>query len=136
MKKDKINFTVHRITALGRNSNYMTTGRILTELRKEKEIGQKELAVDLNVSVGTVSNYENDVHSPDLSTLCKLADFFGVTTDYLLGRTSYRKDPIVLNRRVSDRYTITDIVNTMLTFESSTIDHLMDYARYLQTQQS
>ena len=87
MKKDKINFTVHRITALGRNSNYMTTGRILTELRKEKEIGQKELAVYLNVSVGTVSNYENDVHSPDLSTLCKLADFFGVTTDYLLGRT-------------------------------------------------
>ena len=68
----------------------MTTGRILTELRKEKEIGQKELAVYLNVSVGTVSNYENDVHSPDLSTLCKLADFFGVTTDYLLGRTVQR----------------------------------------------
>lgn len=113
----------------------MTTGRILTELRKEKEIGQKELAVFLNVSVGTVSNYENDVHSPGLATLCKIADFFGVTTDYLLGRTSYRKDPAVLNRRVSDRYTITDIVNTMLTFESSTIDHLMDYARYLQTQQ-
>lgn len=113
----------------------MTTGRILTELRKEKEIGQKELAVFLNVSVGTVSNYENDVHSPDLATLCKIADFFGVTTDYLLGRTSYRKDPAVLNQRVSDRYTITDIVNTMLTFESSTIDHLMDYARYLQTQQ-
>lgn len=72
----------------------MTTGRILTELRKEKEIGQKELAVYLNVSVGTVSNYENDVHSPDLSTLCKLADFFGVTTDYLLGRTSsHRAEP-------------------------------------------
>lgn len=114
----------------------MTTGRILTELRKEKEIGQKELAVYLNVSVGTVSNYENDVHSPDLSTLCRLADFFGVTTDYLLGRTSYRKDSAVLNLRVSDRYTVTDIVNTMLTFESGTIDHLMDYARYLQTQQS
>ena len=62
----------------------MTTGRILTELRKEKEIGQKELAVYLNVSVGTVSNYENDVHSPDLSTLCKLADFFGVSVNYLL----------------------------------------------------
>lgn len=114
----------------------MTTGRILTELRKEKEIGQKELAIYLNVSVGTVSNYENDVHSPDLFTLCRLADFFGVTTDYLLGRTSYRKDPAVLNLRVSDRYTITDIVNTMLTFESGTVDHLMDYAKYLQAKQS
>ena len=113
----------------------MTTGRILTELRKEKEIGQKELAVYLNVSVGTVSNYENDVHCPDLSTLCRLADFFGVTTDYLLGRTSYRKDPAVLNLRVSEHYTVTDIVNTVLTFESSTVDHLMDYARYLQTKQ-
>lgn len=113
----------------------MTIGKILTELRKEREIGQKELAAYLNVSVGTVSNYENGVHFPDLMTLCRLADFFGVTTDYLLGRTSYRKDPAVLNRRISDQYTIADLVNTVLTFENSSVDHLMDYARYLQWRQ-
>ena len=54
----------------------MTTGEILAELRRDKNIGQKELATFLRVSVGTVSNYENDVHAPDLRTLCRLADFF------------------------------------------------------------
>lgn len=111
----------------------MTIGTVLTKLRKEKNVGQKELAAHLNVSVGTISNYENGVHFPDLTTLCRIADFFCVTTDYLLGRTEYRENPVILNQRVSDLYTVTDIVNTVMSFESSSdIDHLMDYAKYLQ----
>ena len=64
-----------------------SVGQRLSQLRKERELGQKELAALLNMSIGTISNYENNVHAPDLATLCKLADFFQVTTDYLLGRT-------------------------------------------------
>lgn len=111
----------------------MKTGGILTQLRKEKDVGQKEIAAYLNVSIGTVSNYENNVHAPDYATLCRLADYFGVTTDYLLGRTSYRSDPQVLNRRVSNEYTVTDIINTVLTLDGSTVNHLMEYAKFLQT---
>lgn len=111
----------------------MKTGGILTQLRKEKDVGQKEIAAYLNVSIGTVSNYENNVHAPDYVTLCRLADYFGVTTDYLLGRTSYRNDPQVLNRRVSNEYTVTDIINTVLTLDGSTVNHLMEYAKFLQT---
>lgn len=111
----------------------MTTGAILTQLRKEKDIGQKEIATYLKVSVGTISNYENNVHSPDLAMLCRLADYFGVTTDYLLGRTAYRNDPKILNQRISDEYTVTDIINTVLTFDSGTVNHLMEYAQFLQT---
>ena len=44
-------------------------GETLATLRKEKGLGQKQLAALLNMSVGTVSNYENNVHSPDLATL-------------------------------------------------------------------
>lgn len=62
---------------------------ILTSLRQERGIYQKEIAVYLKVSVGTISNYEKGIHQPDLDTLCRLADFFGVSTDYLLGRTTY-----------------------------------------------
>lgn len=54
-------------------------------LRKKMDIGQKELAAFLNVSVGTISNYENGVHSPDMETLIRIADFYDVSTDYLLG---------------------------------------------------
>lgn len=111
----------------------MATGDILAQLREEKDVGQKEIAAYLQVSIGTVSNYENNVHSPDLTTLCKLAEYFGVTTDYLLGRTSYRGDPSVLNRRLSREYTVTDIVNTVLSCDSGTVDHLMEYAEFLKT---
>lgn len=54
-------------------------------LRKKMDIGQKELAAFLNVSVGTISNYENGVHSPDMETLVKIADFYDVSIDRLLG---------------------------------------------------
>lgn len=60
----------------------------LTYLRESKGVYQKELASYLKVSIGTVSNYETGVHAPDLSTLSKLADFYDVSADYLLGRTS------------------------------------------------
>ena len=60
----------------------------LTLLRENREIYQKELASYLKVSIGTVSNYEKGIHEPDLETVCRLADFYGVSTDYLLGRTS------------------------------------------------
>ena len=111
----------------------MNTGEILAELRQEQNIGQKELAAYLNVSIGTISNYENNVHSPDLATLGRLADFFGVTTDYLLGRTAFRSDPQILNQHVSKDYTVTDIINTVLTLDSSTIEHFMEYAKFLQS---
>lgn len=47
----------------------MTTGAILNQLRKEKDICQKEVARHLKVSIGTISNYENNVHFPDLDML-------------------------------------------------------------------
>lgn len=107
-------------------------GQILAKLRKENGLAQKELAALLNLSVGTISNYENGVHSPDLSTLCKLAEFYHVTTDYLLGRTEYRFDPLSLNRRIFKEYTVLDIVDTILACEQTgSVDALLEYARFL-----
>ena len=57
----------------------------LKQLRDKKGIGQKELALYLHCTVGTVSNYESGTHCPDLDTLSRIADFYGVSTDYLLG---------------------------------------------------
>ena len=57
----------------------------LRELRKEKGITQKELAEQMNVAVSTVTRWELDVQEPDYLTLAKLAMYFGVSSDYLLG---------------------------------------------------
>lgn len=107
-------------------------GETLESLRKEKELGQKQLAALLNLSVGTVSNYENGVHSPDLLTLCRLAEFFGVTTDYLLGRTDYRCPPEVLDRYITKDYTAQDIVNTVLSLDKGSQLSIVNFVKYMK----
>ena len=59
----------------------------LRQLRKEKNISQLKLAFDLNMNQNTISRYENLEREADYDTLIKLADYFGVSVDYLLGRT-------------------------------------------------
>ena len=113
----------------------MEVGQIITKLRKENNCGQKELAAELNLSVSTISNYENGVHYPDYVTLCKIADHFGVTTDYLLGRTGYRYDPRKLNEPVTEKYQLQDYVDTMLDIDMKYRDSVMLYALFLKDQQ-
>ena len=59
----------------------------MKELRKAKKISQLKLAMDLNMNQNTVSRYENMEREADYKTLILIADYFGVTLDYLLGRT-------------------------------------------------
>ncbi len=65
-----------------------TFGQILRELRLEKEIGQEQLASEIHVSKGIISLWENGLREPVMSNLIALADYFGVTIDYLTGRES------------------------------------------------
>ena len=113
----------------------MNFGQILTDLRIEKGIYQKELAVYLNVSIGTISNYENGVHYPDLTTLCQIADYFNVTTDYLLGRTRYQHDPDTLNHSLAKDYTVADLVNTTLELSPKNVHDMLDYVALLKMRQ-
>ncbi|MGG3210594.1 helix-turn-helix transcriptional regulator [Geobacillus stearothermophilus] len=62
-------------------------GDRLRKLRQEKKLTQEELGKKINVTKVSISGYENGNRTPDTETLQKLADFFNVTTDYLLGRT-------------------------------------------------
>lgn len=73
-------------------------GQKLKELRKEKKMKQKELAQILNVRNTTVSAWEVGDNEPDLATLIRIAKFFNVTTDYLLGledEAGYTRNNIV-----------------------------------------
>ncbi len=58
----------------------------IKELRKEKGIKQIELCKVLGISQGNLSNWENGVYEPDKSSLVKMADYFDVSVDHLLGR--------------------------------------------------
>ncbi len=60
----------------------------LKNIRKEKNFTQDDVANYLNVKRQTYSAYERGVSTPDAITLNRLATFFGVSTDFLLGSTS------------------------------------------------
>lgn len=71
----------------------MTFSQILRNLRREKDITQKELGEAIGKSNRVISYYENeqsDSNLPDSETLSKIAKFFGVSVDYLLGIADQR----------------------------------------------
>jgi len=59
----------------------------IKNLRKNLGITQKQLADKLSVANSTLSYWEQGKYEPDHRNLFALADYFGVTTDYLLGKT-------------------------------------------------
>lgn len=111
----------------------MNFGQILRELREERGIYQKELASYLNVSISTISNYENGVHFPDLDVLCQIAEFFNISTDYLLGRTQYQYDIKMLNQSLTSEYTVTNLINTIIELPGREKESLLEYVEYLKT---
>ena len=64
--------------------------RILTLLRKERGITQKEAAQSLGISQALLSHYEKGIRECGLEFLVRVADFYGVSCDYLLGRSADR----------------------------------------------
>lgn len=65
-----------------------TFGMRLGRIRKENNYTQETIANKLNVTAQAVSKWENDITSPDIDTLIKLADIFNITIDELVGRAS------------------------------------------------
>ena len=59
----------------------------LRELRKERNVSQQKLAQALGVSRSTVAMWETGPNQPDYETLLRIADYFEVSTDYILERT-------------------------------------------------
>lgn len=62
-------------------------GRIITNLRKNKGLSQKDAASELGISQALLSHYEKGIRECGLSFLVRTADFYEVSVDYLLGRT-------------------------------------------------
>lgn len=65
--------------------------RIITFLRKERGLSQKQVAADLGISQALLSHYEKGIRECGLDFLVKAAEYFEVSCDYLLGRTVQRR---------------------------------------------
>ena len=67
-------------------------GQTIRDLRKQRKMSQTELAKILHVSQQTVTAWETGKAEPSSSAISSLADYFNVTTDYLLGRPEKKDD--------------------------------------------
>ena len=79
---------MNKIEVSSMNSDFP---RIITFLRKERGLSQKQVAQDLGISQALLSHYEKGIRECGLDFLVRAADYFEVSTDYLLGRTVQRK---------------------------------------------
>ena len=59
----------------------------IKELRKQKGISQVKMAIDLNTNQNTISRYETGEREPSIAELIRIAEYLGVSLDYLVGRT-------------------------------------------------
>ena len=59
----------------------------IKELRKSRHISQLKMAMDLNMTQNTLSRYETGDREPGINQLIRIADFFHVSMDYLIGRS-------------------------------------------------
>jgi len=75
---------------------------ILSSLRKERGLSQRQAAADLGVSQALLSHYENDAREPKLEFVVKACDYYDVPADYMLGRNKERRSgPSQLARAIS-----------------------------------
>ncbi|WP_159882543.1 helix-turn-helix domain-containing protein [Paenibacillus puerhi] len=73
-------------------------GNRIAALREKQAMTQEELSIKLDISRASLSHYEKNRREPDYDTLVKIANFFKVSIDFLLGRT---EDPdMVLDSEV------------------------------------
>ena len=60
----------------------------LAALRRRSGRSQRQVAAELGISQALLSHYENGTREPGLDFLCRACDYFGVSADYLLGRSA------------------------------------------------
>lgn len=99
----------------------------IRELRKAKKVTMKELGNMIGVAESTMSLYETGKRKPDPETLSRLADYFNVSVDYLLGRDEGQSQtsPSPADRQRRD-------VEAMLrAMSEADLEKVYDYARFI-----
>lgn len=103
----------------------------LRKTRKERNLTMKEVGIAIGVGESTISQYETGKRQPDQKTLLKLADYFGVTVDYLLGRATDPERDEKPPLHIPDKYK-----DVLVAFEGGpddlTQDDIDDVVKYIE----
>lgn len=105
----------------------MFPGERIKELREEKGLTKALLSHQIHVSRSSMSEYEKGVTQPSMSVLLQMADFFDVSLDYLMGRTTIRSTFQKLESQLETRSGMVpvDVVFTLNSDEKEAVGLLL-----------
>lgn len=113
----------------------------LKELRNKKKLTQQDMADFLGISRQGYGKYEDGKSEPDHNTLVKLANYFGVTTDYLLGHDlevnddDKRKAAII--EKIKTEFPDADLMfNDLASFTADDMQDVYDYIKFKKSQKN
>ncbi len=102
----------------------------LKELRKENGLKRSEFAKALNIPATTIANYENETREASYETLIVFSEFFNVSIDYLLGKTS---DYVAAKPNITSDKLLTqnekELLREFRTCSSTGKNRIMEYAK-------
>ena len=102
----------------------------IRSLRIDNNYTQKQIAEVLGISQNTYSQYEVGVLNYPVDAVVKLADFYNVSTDYLLGRTRFYHSLHTLNHKINDRCTVGHLMNKIISLDVQSQEEILDYTEY------
>lgn len=105
---------------------------ILKTLRLSKKLNQKEFAREVFISPSAVSQYETGRTMPSRETLERIAKYFGVSTDYLMGTSTIADVEELMNQEYCNGVTVSDLIKKLVTIEGSDRAALMILVDALQ----
>lgn len=109
-------------------------GERLKKLRMSRTMTQEQLGKIINVTKVSISGYENGNRSPDTETLQKIADFFDVSTDYLLGRDERISSLDYYKNKITKEFPDIDLM--FKDMESLSADDMKEVYEYIKFKMS
>jgi transcriptional regulator with XRE-family HTH domain len=99
----------------------------LRGLREDKDLKQVDIANVLGTTQQHYSKYETGEYELPLRALAALADYYGVSADYIMGRTDCREGVDGLNRKISPEHTVGRLVSDILALDSAGQRAVIEY---------
>ncbi|WP_426578917.1 helix-turn-helix domain-containing protein [Bacillus altitudinis] len=107
-------------------------GKRITTLRKKAGLTQEELAKKLNVTRSALSQYELGTREPNYDLLLKIADFFEVTVDYLIGRSDNPDYKIIDENKIESDPDLQIAFNAATDFSEEARKQTIDFINYIR----
>lgn len=102
---------------------------IIRELREDHNLKQIEVAKIVGMSQQQYSKYENGDSEPSISIIIKLADYYSVSVDYLLGVKKSDRTVEALKKNISSNYTVSNLISDVLSLDENGRIAVIDYIK-------